>query len=284
LQIRRGESDTIEEQNVTLSPGTYSTITTDAFSFTPSAYDVYAFGESNIVTKPFRIAQLSRDTKNEVTVSAVEYISAIYDDSAVTIPEDNYSALDLNAPDVENMRVDEENTILDDGTISSYVKVSWEIPDQSDYYLSRLDHVKVYMSNDGSTYYPVGEAAKGDTFYEVHESFLVGETYYFKAVVKTPEGKENPFDASPSGSVTIRGDALPPDDVTGFQVSQRNDTLRFSWDENTDKDLARYKIKKGSEWSTGTVIAEKVDVTEFEYPVGTIGEEVYMIKIVTGKP
>jgi hypothetical protein len=89
---------------------------------------------------------------------------------------------------------------------------------------------------------------------------------------------ESAIDLSPQASITILGKAAPPSNVTNFEVSQRGSDLRFSWDPIPDGDLARYVIKKGGDWATGTIIAEKVDVTEFMFPVGQIGEQVYMIK------
>ena len=73
---------------------------------------------------------------------------------------------------------------------------------------------------------------------------------------------------------------MPPSDVTGFDVIQEGNFLRFSWDAVTDADLARYVIRKGSDWNSGQVIAERTDTTEFMYPVGEVGNVTFMIKAV----
>ncbi|PJF33694.1 MAG: hypothetical protein CUN57_01470, partial [Phototrophicales bacterium] len=87
-------------------------------------------------------------------------------------------------------------------------------------------------------------------------------------------------DGVSSSVVTTLGKAAPPSDVTGFDANQLGGQIHFTWNAAPDVDLARYIIKKGSEWSSGDVIAELVDLTEFDYPVGEIGTVVYMIKAI----
>lgn len=272
--------DTIEERTVSNSAGTYSTLNvSSAFSQAPADYCVYAFGETDIQSKPFRVISIQRDNKDEANITAVEYNEAVYDDSAVTIPTNNYSALNRDIPSVSAVTVVEKNVLLNDGTIGSIIEVYFIKPVQTNYILTRYAEAKIYISDDNGVSWQVAGTTSAE-FFAIQETFNTGTLYKVAVVSVSGEGAETAIAASPQGSVTIQGKSLPPSNVTFFDVSQQGNQLHFSWSPVTDSDLARYVIKKGSDWATGDIIAEKVDVTEFDYPIGSIGEETYMIKAI----
>ncbi len=275
----RFSDDTIEERTVSDGAGNYTTINvSSAFSQTPQSYDIYAFGEDTKVKKDFRVVSIIKENSDEVLITAIEYNENIYDDSAITLPQNNYSALNDVIPDVENLSLTEHLVKLADGTIENAIDVWFTIPDQTDYYLKKYVKAKIYLSEDnGSSWEYKGECTT--EHFVILGGIETGETYYI-AVVSASEKEENAIASSPQDNITIQGKTAPPSNVTGFDIAQQNDMLRFSWDAITDVDLARYVIKKGSEWNTGTVIAELVDTTEFMYPVGAIGEQTFMIKAV----
>lgn len=279
IELRLAD-DTIVERSVTDAAGSYTEVTVSpALSSAPSAYDVYAFGEVDVQTKPFRVVAITRDGKEEVEITASEYDEAVYDDTAVTLPTSNYSALSRDIPPVTDLVVEERNVILNDGTIGSVIAVYFARPAVQSYFIGRYARAKVYISdNAGASWIAAGETA-GEQFI-IKEGIVVGSTYKVAVVSVSAEGAENATTTAPQDSVTILGKALPPSNVTNFDVSQQGSSLHFSWTPVPDVDLARYVIKKGSTWATGDIIAEKIDVTEFDYPVGLIGKETYMIKAI----
>lgn len=279
LRIRKSD-DTIEEKTVSNAAGSHSTITvSSAFSFTPARGDVYTFGESGIAAKDFRIVKFKRLSSDECEITGIEYNEAVYDDSAVTIPQNNYSALNLGVPPVQDLSLDEHLVMGGDGTFESAIDVYFQRPDDADYYVRRYKQAVIYWSdNDGDSWEKAG-ITDGEHFI-IYGGVTVGSTYKIAVVSVSAQGEEAAFSTAEVDSITILGKEAPPDDVTGFNVEQRGDKLRLSWNPIDDLDLARYVIRKGPEWSSGQLVAEKVDVTEFEVPVGTVGLETYMIKAV----
>ena len=53
---------------------------------------------------------------------------------------------------------------------------------------------------------------------------------------------------------TVLGKAAPPSDVTGFNVTAAKGLINFTWDTNTDLDIAQYEIRTGSSWAGGVVL------------------------------
>jgi len=230
------------------------------------------------VKKDFRVVSIMKENTDEALITAVEYDENVYDDSAITLPQSNYSALSDTIPNVENLSLTEHLVKLADGTIENAIDVWFTKPEQTDYYLKEYTKAKIYLSEDnGSSWEYKGECTT--EHFVILGGIETGETYYV-AVVSANEKEENAIANSPQSNITIQGKTAPPSDVTGFEVYQEGNLLKFSWDAVTDADLARYVIKKGSEWNTGQIIAELVDTTEFMYPVGEIGEITFMIKAV----
>lgn len=279
IQVRFAD-DTIQERTVSSGVGTYTTITvSSAFSSAPAAFDVFAFGETDIQTKPFKLIGLERNNDDEITLTGIEYNAGVYDDTAVTIPSANYSALSTDVPPVVSVVLREKNVILGDGSIGSHIEVFFEKPTQTNYVLKRYDRAKIFLSdNGGASWSDVGETR--ENYFTISEVLRDGQTYRVAVVAVSSENELGALSAAPYGDITILGKLLPPSDVTGFEVSQNGDQLTFIWDEIPDLDLGRYRIKEGSDWNTGTPIGEAVDTTIFTYPVGQIGTLQFMIKAV----
>jgi len=281
ILVDQGEGK-MEERTVTDSPGTYTQVTVSGstpFSPAPQENDKYSFGESTKFVKPFRISSLKRLRNFETDIEAVEYNASAYDDSTVIIPDTNYSALSDDIPDVEALALTERIVKLQDGTIENVIDVWFKKPDVRDYCVSRYAKARVYLSdNAGASWEYKGEVIS--THFEIVGNILEGQAYTVAVVSVTAGGNANAVTDSPQDSITITGKTEPPSDIANFEVSQKASQLLLSWDPVTDVDLARYVIKKGVSWPTGQIIAELIDATEFQFPVGQIGTQTYMIKAV----
>ncbi len=61
---------------------------------------------------------------------------------------------------------------------------------------------------------------------------------------------------------TVVGKTTPPPDVTGFQATPYADRVELNWSPSTAPDVAFYRIKEGTDWTTATLITD-VSATAF---------------------
>lgn len=230
--------DDVEIYAVTTGPGTVSTLDIGSpWVQTPEQHDLWAFGETLISTKPFRIVTIERTQELDARITAVEYNEAIYDESGLNaVNEVQYSALtDLMGPpgQVKDLTILEQ-----DGTDLS-VWVSFSPPGSANFKTANI-----YRTDSGA---PVllGQSATG--------SFPVsglrgGELFEVRVTSVSSLGGESDFNAAPTASIIVtqlnppdvptlvlEGDRLrwnypaPPRDLAGFLVRFRPGTSQ-AWE------------------------------------------------------
>ncbi len=283
IQIQFADG-TIEERTVSDSEGTYSEVSVSTpFSETPQAYDTYAFGENNKVVKPYRALSMQRDSKNEVTITAIEYDEAVYDDSAVVIPSNNYSGFAGDIPDVSDLKLHEEIKVLGDGTVESTIGVSWNNPDVSGYELKSFAGARVFTSKDGGLTWTLRGTSTGTT-YLIMGDLMEGDSVKVAVVSISDIGGQNSIGDSPQDDIVLEGKSAPPGDVSGFSVSFAGDYLHFSWTEVADPDLRGYELRQlpfaDADWALGTVIAENITGSSYDLLTVSSGQKHYAIKAV----
>ena len=241
IQVRF-QDDTIEEKNVTSSAGTYTEIECEAFSSAPQAFDVYAIGETNKVKKDFRVISIQREGTNECQVQALEYNESVYDDSNITIPDDNYSSLPFTIPLVSNITLTERVLTLADGTVENSIDVCFELPDISDSdIVNRFRGVKVYYSdNNGLSWQYAGFTESNNI--SIIGNIETGATYHVCVTSVSYDGQETAKADSPTDNITITGKTTPPADVSNFAFNF-DDDLELTWDDNPERDIAGYEIR-----------------------------------------
>lgn len=228
--------------------------------------------------KQFIIQRIEEDERDVYRITAQEYNPTIYNDRyGATIQTFDYGTPpNPYAPvgEVSGVTVSESLYYLHrDGTVGSDIAVSFMPPtDESKIFLS---HYQIELKKGSEDYKVVGTTT--ETAFTI---FGVEDEQTYRVKVRTVSVNGIVSDGTESSDLTVLGKLNPPSDVTGFEASQEGNFLRFSWDAIADADLARYVIRKGSEWNTGQVIAERTDTTEFMYPVGEIGDVTFMIKAV----
>lgn len=274
----RSSSDVVEERTVTNSAGTTDTITVSAnFSFTPAVGDVYAFGESTVETKPFRIQQISVGNDHTAEITAVEYNESIYDDTAPPNPTDNYSALSFEIPPVSNVALSEAIIVANDGTIQSGIDVWFQRPDSSSYAVMYAK-ARVYISNNaGLSWEFVGETY-GSNF-QIRTPLEIGVLYRVAVVSVSAANVALSISGSPYSTITLTGLPPNPGNVSGLTYSWAN-VLTLAWNPNTDADLAGYEIRdENANWGSdgAHLIYRGLATTKVLYPVArTVGT--YYIK------
>jgi hypothetical protein len=80
-----------------------------------------------------------------------------------------------------------------------------------------------------------------------------------------------------TADITPQGKSVPPEDVTGFSVSQNEDRLIFYWNEVSDLDFDYYEIRRGANWDSAVLIERTVNIilTLSYFPFGF---QTYLIK------
>lgn len=257
----RFSDNTIEEKTVTDPPGTVTEVNVSAaFAQAPLEYDVYAFGESTKVIKPFRIVGISRDREGEVNINAIEYNASVYDDSAVVLPTNNYSALSLAIPSVSGLTLTERLIKMGDGSIEDAIDVWFDKP-QPTGYARTIKKVHIYLSEDNLNWVYRGETV--GYHYPIVGDIVDGKTYYVKVVTVTDDNKEGDLTSSPGSSISVVGKSAPPSDVTAFLVNRSRDRIYMGWTVPTDIDLSGFEIRYGESWEVGSTLVSNLKGSTF---------------------
>lgn len=235
--------DTSEEKTISDGAGTYTEVNvSSAFSQAPAAYDVYAVGATDAVVKPFRVMSLQKDAKNEIVINAVEYDDDIYDDSAITLPTDNYSALDPQLPDVTGLTLTEAVITENDGTITNAIDAWFDLPNTVDTGVINLyKGAKIFLSDDNQNSWTYQGYTEGSHF-QIRGGFVVGTTYYVAVVSVGTDGRANQIGDSAISSIAIAANTQKPIDLATFTYTF-DKVLEMNWTPVTNKDLAGYEIR-----------------------------------------
>lgn len=238
----RYSTDVIEIKSVTNTPGTYSYLTVSGtFAATPAKGDLWAFGETGISTKPFRILQIERTEDLDARLTAIEYNASIYDDSST--PEINnvvYSALaDLAGPPgpVKNLVL-----LSQDQTMQS-VWVSFTPPGSANFRTARI-----YRTDSGVDVF-LGEAATGGF---PLSGLAAGELISVKVTSVSTVGVESDRALAPTASLVL-GEAHPPD-VTNLTQYFEGGVAYLSWAAVSWVSAIDYELRKGAGWESGIIL------------------------------
>lgn len=221
----------------------------------PQKWDLYSFGETNKVVKPFRVLNISRDQDMRRKISCIEYIEEIYTEADV-IPEIDNSALDVTPVEVSAVSVAEETYRQKDGTVISNLNVAWRIP--------RDKHVRgfkvFYSSDNGQTWSEwgtTGIGALGTSILGVKTQL----TYLVKVCTISYFGVVSTGVVSPA--VYVTGKDIPPSDVVSLTATLDATDLtkvHLSWSPVNDVDLAGYRI-----WEGSRIIENLAQITTYTY-------------------
>ena len=253
----RFSDDTQEERTVSNDVGIWNYINVnDAFGQQPLMYDVYAIGLENIVIKPFRVVALKRSGNNEVEINAIEYDEDVYNTDTIVLPDNNYSALTFETPDVAGLTLTERLVKLNDGTIENVIDVWFQKPIDSTKVLA-YEKAKIYLSDDNGASW----GYKGETsgiHFAIIGNLIDGITYKVAVTSVAYNRLENAIANSPQSTIQLIGKSAPPSNVTTFLVNQSRDRLYFGWIHITDIDLSGYEIRCGGSWDTAEVLASNI--------------------------
>lgn len=266
--VRHGD-DTVETQVVTTSPGTVSTLTiSGSWSQTPVQADVWAFGETTISTKPFRIVSIERTQDLDARISALEYSASVYDDS--DLGETNpiqYSGLgDMIGPpgNVKHL------ILLEQIDATQSVWVSWSPPGSPHFKAGR-----VYRTDSGIPVF-LGESTNGSFAISDVES---GKLIRVMVTSVSTAGVESSLATAPTAEL-VRSILNPPD-VQGLVLE--GERLRWSYPSpprDLDGFLVRFRPGNSTDWAAATPAHEHVlKVTDFQI-FKRQGSQTFLVKAV----
>lgn len=256
---------------------TTSTMTIDGnFTEIPSQYDLYSLIEKNNEVKLFRINSITR--KNDFTrkIRAVEYNESLVTDDTTILPTSNPSEFE-KYPKALNIQTNEHLEIRNDGTIVSFVDLSWDTE------LSTISSSKfaLYISSDGgSSYYKRNEDIVGRNFTFDVISLQEGKDYLIKIAGKSTFSDYESIESLDAIEFKYLGKIAPPSDVEDFNVSQNGNFVDFTWTHITDVDRQGYEIRKGATWETASKISEVISNNSYSLQAEMNGTYEYLIKAI----
>lgn len=264
----RHENDTVETKTVTTGTGTVATLTiSGTWTTTPVKGEVWAFGETLISTKPFRIMSIERTQDLDVRITAVEYNAAVYDDSSVSeVNQVQYSALEDMTGPPKNVR---DLIMLEQIDATQSIWVSWSPPGSPHFKTGR-----VYRTDNGTNVL-LGESANGAFPISGIPS---GELVSVLVTSVSTAGVESSVLTAPRAEI-VRSILNPPD-VQALVLEGE----RLRWDYTPPADhagfLVRFRPGNSTDWEAATPAHEHVlRVTDFQIFKRT-GTQTYLVKAV----
>lgn len=259
--IIRMMDDTLITKNIVFKEGETDYVEiTEAFEEIPEDFCIYAFGEVNKMAKPFTIVDTSRKDDLTVSLTGVEYLESVYEETQ-DVPDIDYTEPITNY-EVEDLTAREE-TYIQDNNIRSDINISWQMP------RGGADKVNVYYSADGGNVWTLYTTTN---FQTARISNLNKGTYYIKVCVV------NSLGAVSKGVVAVVNvtGVIADIDVTVTE-NKVIDYASTDWQqinfENTFKDVPSL-----------FVIAQTENGIAYTQNITTTGFEVKQIDITTQEP
>lgn len=282
--IIRLQDDTLRERNVVYNEGVHSEITVTVPFIgepgpLPQLYDIYAFGRTDILVKPFRVINLKRSGDQKCTISAIEYNETIYnvDTDQPVLPTPDYSGLDL-LPSVRNLTLDELWIISSQGLRArSVIDIYYNLPVNH-----MFSHGEIWYKYDGPGGGQGGWIFAGVSqvgYFRITGIVEVGQLYTIAVVTVNFLGQKQSIEKAPKAQIYTRGKLDPPSNVKNFTAYQNGQYVIFHWDHIEDADLAGYELRQGVNWITARVIASNISDNRYNWDAEMDGTFKFMIKV-----
>lgn len=261
---------TVVTRNITNAVGSHTVLNVSVpFSTVPQAYDVFGFGEVNLVVKPMRVTSIDPKGDLKRSITLTDYNESIYNSDMLepVIPTQNYSQLKLSK--ISGLELTERMVKSIGGRITTYMDIKWNllVPNSVDKYIEVLRNNQIVESLD------IG--ATGSSI-EVKD----GENVTIHVRTVGWIGNKQDLTLAASKTVYVIGKTARPADVTGLvATTTASGALRLDWDKSNEVDIDYYQVavSTSSEW-TRSIDATKSYSSTITIPAAKDGT--YMVKAV----
>lgn len=230
--IVRLSDDSLVTKPVITVAGTTRTVTVaSAFATVPKAYDIYSFGLINKIAKPFVVIDVDRDDDKRATISGIEYVEAVYEES-LDAPVVQYSGLAVRQI---NIAASEVFPRPSDGTANLSVSFNWPRD-------SRVAGAKILAN--GSVVKSIGIGASGGQSINVNASGIYTITVNVVDMFGTTIA---------TGSVAYKIGIEHIADVDGDSLTSYydNNRLIIACNAVSDYRTIQYEWRLGLTWANG---------------------------------
>ncbi len=254
-----GTSDT---RTVSTVAGNNTITVSTPFTQVPAGYEVFAFGESNLLVKPFRVLKLSRYSDAEIEIVASEYNESLYgiDTGADVAPTMNYSTWQAKGK-ATDLAI-QERVELTSGIPRIVASATWKLDS-----ISRWANWEVWEVISGVLGASLGSNNTSSNGCEWNAE--TGKTYRLTVTPHTFDGTPGlPVSLDYSASST----ALIPPDVTGLKINITGRTVQLSWDASVSPLHHTYKVlvNRGTQ-SNAPADTLSTSTTTLSYPIDNGG-------------
>lgn len=199
-----------------------------------------------LANKPMRVLSCQGDL-GRYTLSLAEYDPAVYSDAIASGP----SYADTSLPSVSaplppaGLAVAEELYQLKDGAWSSRLRITWAAPDYP-----WVSHYRVRVLTGAVALHD----AQTQALEYLSVSVVEGQAYSVSVATVSRVGVES---SAVSANITPVGKLLPPTDIAGLDARVTAEGLQLFWQPAGDIDLKGYRLKRGPDWESATLLTEQ---------------------------
>lgn len=191
ITIRLSDDTVVTKAITTVSDGAAHTVLdVDTFVSTPAQYNVYAFGETSVSVKDFRVIDIQRTQEQKCKISAIEYSASVYANDSGTPVIPTISSYTKTSPYVTISGTTATETAYIDmsGNVKRNIKITFSVNDNSIYkaasvYYRKASEIKwVYAGDTFNQEYTINDVDSDTTYYIT----LIGIN---KLGIKTPSAQ-----------------------------------------------------------------------------------------------
>ncbi|MFZ2967915.1 MAG: host specificity factor TipJ family phage tail protein [Sulfuricurvum sp.] len=225
--VIRQHDDTIVTVSITTNALTITDVVPIPLSVTLEDYDVFAFGETNRVTKLFRVISITRSSDQRRKISAIEYIPEVYNDEL-----DNLGLISASSlTDVSYLNIITDTEISTDGRTINIINlvwggsaISWDV-----YQREAYTTTWTLIGNTQNSYFQIKDVMNGS--YE----FKVGDKIVSQSVTSI---------------------SYPLADVTNMVSYYQNGNMIITWNQVIERYRSPilYEVRRGVAWNNSEVL------------------------------
>lgn len=239
-----------------------------ALSVAPKQQSQFMISGTALEPQTYRVITMSEEDEGEIEITALRHESGKYDyiENNVKLPMRTYSVLNA-IPDAPADVTITESLYLSKVEVKVRVTASWDIVLPSNGY--RV----VYSFENGNYIYLPDTQLNSVELPDAREGLYRFRVWSLNALGKTSS-------TYAEKSLVVVGKTAPPSDVEGLTYYvDKSVGITLQWDNVTDIDIRYYEVRSGTDWDTGTLLAQ-VSANSFTLKDMFAGSNTFWVKAV----